>query len=66
VRELNLQFPLDANDGRFSYAYYARKLSNGEKIDRKWLVYSKHVDKFIVFAANYSNQSKSLFSSRKW
>jgi hypothetical protein len=35
VRELNLQFPSDANDLCFSYAYYTRKLRNGEEIDRK-------------------------------
>jgi hypothetical protein len=66
VKELNLQFSSDANDRHFSYAYYTRKLSNGEEIDRKWLVYSSMSTKFIVFAANYSNQSKSLFSLRKW
>jgi hypothetical protein len=34
-------------------------------IENGWFTPSM-LTKFIVFAANYSNQSKSLFSSRKW
>ena len=48
MREMGLEFP-EVEGRSFSYAYYSRKFANKEVIDRKWLVYSKELDKVFLF-----------------
>ncbi|XP_068336625.1 uncharacterized protein [Pyrus communis] len=50
ARDLSIEkCPKDQFNRRFNAAFYTRYLSNGEKHDRDWLVYSRDVDKVFYF-----------------
>lgn len=53
-----LDYPEDENKRHFSSMFFTRKLSNGETVDRKWLIYSKHNDAAYCFACKLFSDTK--------
>ena len=49
VTETDMIFPHDEVGRQFSCEHYVRKLPNGEPCHRKWLIYSKELDKVFLF-----------------
>ncbi|XP_026398695.1 zinc finger MYM-type protein 1-like [Papaver somniferum] len=61
VRVDNIIFPRDDKNDCFSSYHYFRKLSNFEKQDRRWLVYSKTLDKVFCFCCKLFMKRESNY-----
>ena len=57
IRVDDLNFLIDKNSRNFSTTHYIQKLPNGKKHDRKWLVYSKNLDKVFCFYCKLFNST---------
>ncbi|KAK2375581.1 hypothetical protein QL285_076466 [Trifolium repens] len=49
VKVTDIDFPRDAHARRFCSSLYLQHMSNGEKHERRWLVYSQNLDKVFCF-----------------
>ena len=58
-RVADFNFPLNKTGRHFSPYYYTRKMTNGEIVDRRWLVYSKSCDSVFCFCCRLFYRSAS-------
>ncbi|KAI4990866.1 hypothetical protein ZWY2020_039237 [Hordeum vulgare] len=63
VGEDKMEYYVDDDGRHFSCTHYRRKLSNGEEHDRKWLVYSKDVNKVFCFCSKIFKSSTNRIQS---
>nr|XP_022911220.1 zinc finger MYM-type protein 1-like [Onthophagus taurus]XP_022911221.1 zinc finger MYM-type protein 1-like [Onthophagus taurus]XP_022911222.1 zinc finger MYM-type protein 1-like [Onthophagus taurus]XP_022911223.1 zinc finger MYM-type protein 1-like [Onthophagus taurus] len=58
------QFPKDKNNRRFTTVHFNRQMCNGEKIPRKWLVYSPSNNTVVCFCCKlFKKKQKSAYTS---
>ncbi|PWA48813.1 zinc finger MYM-type protein 5 [Artemisia annua] len=55
VRETNINHPKERFGRHFSCEHYVHKLQNGESYDRKWMIYSKELDKVFCLCCITKN-----------
>jgi hypothetical protein len=56
-------FPVDESGRRFSEYHYSKILSNGEKQNRRWMIYSKSKDSVYCFACRLFRFDNANFAS---
>ncbi|XP_073137915.1 uncharacterized protein [Henckelia pumila] len=58
-RDARTLFSKDSTNRHFNVLHYKRILSNGEKNDRRWLLYSNYVDKIFCFCCKLFKKQKN-------
>jgi len=55
IKVIDMDFPKDKYSRHFSSSNYIQKLPNGEKNERKWLIYSRDLNRVFCFCCKLFN-----------
>ncbi|XP_058763753.1 uncharacterized protein LOC131637183 [Vicia villosa] len=59
IKVTDINFPKDESTRHFSSSFYIQKLPNGEKRERRWLIYSQDLNKVFCFCCKLLNTLSS-------